>query len=240
MADAIHMEGLDFAYNGTLVLQNVRMTLEEGHVACLIGPNGGGKTTLLRVILGLLHPVRGTVRVLGRPPVEARLEVGYVPQDFVYDARFPIRVRDVVAMGSINLRLSRSQRRQRTRHALDSVGLRNLGNAWFSGLSGGQRQRVLIARALTTAPRLLVLDEPTSSVDAAAEQDILEVLEQFRGNTTMLMVSHSAEVAAHFLEDIYCVNREVHRHPPTDRLDTELMRHLVGVDFTGAAPPDAS
>ena len=240
MANAIEIHGLDFAYNGTRVLENVQMTLREGHVACLIGPNGGGKSTLLRIILGLLQPDRGTVRVLDRAPHEARLDVGYVPQDFAYDARFPIRVRDVVAMGCINLGVGRRERRDRVRHALESVGLPGRENAWFSPLSGGQRQRVLIARALTVEPRLLLLDEPTSSVDAAAEQDILEVLEQFRHRTTMLMVSHSAEVAAHFLEDIYCVNRQVHRHPPTDRLDTELMRHLVGVDFSGMGAPGES
>lgn len=233
MSAAIELEHVSFHYEGARVLEDVNMCLEEGHVGCLIGPNGGGKSTLLRLILGLLQPASGRIHVLGMKPKEGRSRIGYVPQDFDFDAQFPIRVRDVVAMGCLHLPFLRRWREARGRvgEALESVGMAGTERRWFSRMSGGERQRVLIARALASRPKLLLLDEPTSSVDVAAESGILDMLEDFRGEMTMLVVSHSAEVASRFLQDIYCVKGTVHKHPPTDKLDAELMRHLVGLDI---------
>lgn len=232
-AMAVSLEGISFSYGPRVVLRHVRLTVPQGGVACFIGPNGGGKTTLLRLVLGLLRPDSGQVRVFGLRPEEARGLTGYVPQDFGYDARFPIRVRDVVSMGCLGGEsLSRSEIRERVHEALDTVGLAAFGGEWFSRLSGGQRQRVLIARALAVRPRLLILDEPTSNLDAAAEKEVIDVLDGLRGRTTLLLVSHTATVVSRFLHDVYCVNRVVHRHPPADHLDSELLRHLIGVEMT--------
>jgi len=235
-APAVEIVRAGFHYGAKAVLEEVNLTLPRGGAACLIGPNGGGKTTLLKLILGLLHPSSGQIRVFGGAPQDAWTRVGYVPQDFAYDARFPIRVRDVVAMGCLgSAGWGRARQiRERVRAALEAVHLPGIAQDWFSRLSGGQRQRVLIARALATEPELLILDEPTSNLDAAAEQEVLAVLERLRGKISLMVVSHDATVASQFLRDVYCVNRHVHRHPPADRLDVELMRHLVGMEFVSA------
>lgn len=240
-APAVEIVRAAFHYGSKPVLDGVDLTLHRGGAACLIGPNGGGKTTLLKLILGLLHPSSGQVRVFGGAPQEAWTRVGYVPQDFAYDARFPIRVYDVVAMGCLGVAgWGRGREiRQRVRAALEAVQLPGIAQDWFSRLSGGQRQRVLIARALATDPELLILDEPTSNLDAAAEQEVLAVLDRLRGQISLMVVSHDAAVASHFLREVYCVNRHVHRHPPADRLDDELMRHLIGMELSateGDAP----
>lgn len=237
MTDAIHLSDVTFAYDARPVLDRVSMRVASGTFACVVGPNGGGKSTLLRLLLGLLRPDAGRVEVLGGSPGRTRTRIGYVPQDFSYDRQFPIRVSDVVGMG----RLGRTPRFLQRGHkneaaimaALDRVGLADIHDQWFSRLSGGQRQRVLIARALATEPEMLLLDEPTANVDANAEEQIISVLESLRGAMTVLLVTHSAPVASRFLETCYCVNRTLHLHPHTDSLDAGLMRHLLGFEMPG-------
>lgn len=131
-------------------------------------------------------------------------------------------------------RWGRTRRRETRRadEALETVGLAHLRHRWFSRLSGGERQRVLIARALATTPEILVLDEPTASVDAVAGAQILDLLESLRGRLTILLATHSAEVVSHFMEMIICVNRHVHVHPATTRIDADLMRHMCGYELS--------
>ena len=232
---AVSLDGVSFRYASRTVLKDVDLRLPRGGAICLIGPNGGGKTTLLRLVLGQLRPNTGHVRVFGEEPCRVYAKIGYVPQDFQYDARFPIRVCDVVGMGCLGGALPWRHRRnaavERIAEALEAVRLPGKGREWFSSLSGGQRQRVLIARALAAAPSLLILDEPTSNLDIGAENEVLDVLERLRGHVSLLVVSHSAGVASRFLSEICCVNRTFHCHPPADRLDDELMRHLVGIEY---------
>jgi len=230
---AIALEGVSFAYEVEPVLSDVTLTLRRGSFSCIVGPNGGGKTTLFRLVLGLLKPSKGTVRVLGVPAAQARVKVGYVPQDFAYDKRFPMLVSDVVRMGCLNSPPG-THDADRIQQALETVGLAHRTRDWFGSLSGGQRQRVLIARALATAPGILLLDEPTANVDASAQEDILQLLESLRGQLTVMLVTHNAAVAARFLETVVCVNRRVHVHPHTDRLDEALMRHIIGLEEPGA------
>ncbi len=232
-APAVELRGVDCAYGPEPVLEGVDMRVEHGQFVTVVGPNGGGKTTLFRVILGLMQPLRGVVRVLGRAPEEARGRIGYVPQQFVFDPLFPVRVGDVVGMGCLGLGLGRGARRARVEAALGTVGLPGLSGRWFNALSGGQRQRVLIARGLATDPEMLLLDEPTSSVDASAEEAILRLLEGLRGRMTLMLITHHASVASRFLDVIYCVNRTVHVHPKTDSLDEDLMRHITGLGLPG-------
>lgn len=230
--DAVALEGVSFAYDADPVLRDVTLSLREGSFSCIVGPNGGGKTTLFRLVLGLLKPTTGTVRVLGVPPTQARVRVGYVPQDFAYDKRFPMLVSDVVRMGCLNAPQG-TRPGDRIHAALETVGLAHRARDWFGSLSGGQRQRVLIARALATGPAMLLLDEPTANVDAAAQEDILQVLESLRGSLTIMLVTHHAAVAARFLDTVVCVNRRVHVHPHTDHLDENLMRHIIGLEVPG-------
>ena len=230
---AISLEGVSFAYETAPVLSDVTLLLRRGSFSCIVGPNGGGKTTLFRLVLGLLKPTKGTIRVLGKSPAQARVQVGYVPQDFAYDKRFPMLVSDVVRMGCLNAPPGTSDA-ERIEQALTTVGLAHRARDWFGSLSGGQRQRILIARALATDPGILLLDEPTANVDAAAQEDILQLLEELRGKLTIMLVTHTASVASRFLETVVCVNRRVHVHPHTDRLDETLMRHIIGLEEPGA------
>lgn len=235
MAPAVEIRDVSFGYDIEPVLQHVNLTIEQGRFACFAGPNGGGKSTLFRLILGLLRPDQGAIRVLGRAPQQARLSMGYVPQNFVFDPRFPVRVVDVVRMGCLGQGL-RPRDWQRVRQALKTVGLEHLSTHWFNTLSGGQRQRVLMARGLVTQPEILLLDEPTANVDAAAEEEILNLLETLRGKLTVLLVTHSASVASRFLEMIVCVNRRVHIHPQAAKVDDQLMRHICGYEPLPAYP----
>lgn len=234
MAPAIVIEGASVYYGLQPALEQVDMTVEDGRFVTIVGPNGGGKTTLFRLILGLVPPAQGRVRVLGRAPGEARTAIGYVPQHSQLDPLFPVRVFDVARMGCVGCkvpgkRLARREVRTRVMEALASVGMADQADRWFSSLSGGQRQRTLIARALAVHPRLLLLDEPTSSVDISAEDKILEVLDRLRGRMTILLVTHYPKVASRFLDQVFCVNRRVHAHPHTDTLDDDLMRHITGM-----------
>ncbi len=227
---AIEITDVCYSYDKRVpVLDGVSMRVESGSVVTIVGPNGGGKTTLFRLILGLLAPDRGVVRVLGGPPAETRARIGYVPQHFACDPLFPVRVEEVVRMGCLGGGgCGRRAARARAAEALAAAGLDGMGRRWFNSLSGGQRQRALIARGLAAAPELLLLDEPTSNVDPGAEEMILRMLEGLRGRMTMLIVTHHAAVAARFLDNIYCVNRGVHAHPPTEKMDEFLLRHIIG------------
>lgn len=231
---AIEITDAAVYYGALPALLDVNMRVERGSFVTIVGPNGGGKTTLFKLILGLVRPARGSVRVVGRPPGEARRCVGYVPQSTRFDPLFPVRVFDVARMGCLGeANIGRFRRRAETRDrvmaALGAVGLAPLAGRWFNSLSGGQKQRALIARALAGSPEVLLLDEPTSNVDMSAEEMILEALEGLRGSMTVLLVTHYPKVAMRFLGRVYCVNREVHAHPPTDRMDEDLMRHITGM-----------
>lgn len=235
---AVSLRRVTCGYGAEPVLREVDMTVMPGQFVTVVGPNGGGKTTLFRAMLGLLPVSSGEVRLFGGPPGDARRRVGYVPQQFTADPLFPVRVREVAAMGRLGMREPRRERVARVDRALATVGLSDQAGRWFNDLSGGQRQRVLIARGLATDPELLLLDEPTSNLDATAEEAVLEVLDGLRGRLTVLLITHHAKVASRFLDVIYCVNRTVHVHPPTARVDEDLMRHITGLGLPGSAGAD--
>jgi zinc transport system ATP-binding protein len=166
----IELKNVNFAYeDGIHVLENVNLTIEKGDFACIVGPNGGGKTTLLKLILGLLQPNTGSVSVLQATPAKRRSSIGYVPQFSKFDAGFPVSVLDVVLMGCLRHSFIwggySAEQIELARKSLADVGLKGLENRGFAELSGGQKQRALIARALVSEPKILLLDEPTASVD---------------------------------------------------------------------------
>ena len=229
---AIQLEGVWVNYNGVTILEDICLAIEAGSYVGILGPNGSGKTTLLKVILGLIRPNRGEVRVFGEPPDRLRLRgdvVGYLPQRPLGNPRFPVTVLDVVLMGRygrIGL-LKRPGRKDRelARRRLEDLGIPHLANRLIGDLSGGEQQRVFIARALTVEPRLLVLDEPTVSLDVCVQDEIFDLINTLkeRLNLTVLMVSHDIGGVASHVDDVVCINRRIHVHqpPPIGRLGLE-------------------
>jgi len=215
-APVIEMKGVWAGYNGQTVLEDIHLQVEEADFIGLIGPNGGGKTTLLKVILGLLSPTRGEVRVMGKKVADGRCHIGYVPQLVQFDHQFPIRVWEVVGMGLLGCRkpfrpLSRAER-ETIRYALEKVEMAALSQRAIGELSVGQRQRVYIARALTTSPQILLLDEPTANVDPQVANNIYELLRELNRTVTILMVSHDMNAISSHVKTIGCLNRRLHYH----------------------------
>ncbi|MBU1140264.1 MAG: ABC transporter ATP-binding protein, partial [Proteobacteria bacterium] len=190
---AISICDLSFSYDMQAVLVDVNLEIAPRDSICVVGPNGGGKTTLIKLILGLLTPETGTVRIFGRKPEEARLRMGYVPQYVQYDPQFPISVSEVVCMGrlghSFTGRYSRQDRAQAL-EALAETDLADIADRPFSSISGGQRQRVLIARALASRGDILILDEPTANIDHESELQFFDLLTKLNRHMTILMVTH--------------------------------------------------
>lgn len=218
MPDAVvRFREVAFRYDETPVFSHkVSFAIARGDFACIVGPNGGGKTTLLKLALGLLTPSAGEVQILGGPPRATRGRVGYMPQHAQLDPKFPVTVTDVVMMG----RLGRGSSVARfgradfdaASSAMASVDISALANRPFAALSGGQRQRVLIARALACEPEVLMLDEPTSNLDVAAQNDLYELLHELNKRMTLLLVSHDMGFVSKFVRTIICVNRHVDVH----------------------------
>jgi zinc/manganese transport system ATP-binding protein len=180
-SELLALEGIGVRLGGRQVLSDVTFSLRKGEFTGIIGPNGAGKTTLLRVILGLLEPSGGRVLIEGEPlHNKNKAAIGYVPQKLVIDPDMPLRARDVVSLGldghRLGFALPSRQRRELIDAALRDVGADGYADARVGELSGGEQQRVLIAHALISRPRLLLLDEPLANLDLRSEQEIVEVL----------------------------------------------------------------
>lgn len=232
-APVIEMEHVWFSYGGQPVLEDVSLTVRERDFVCIVGPNAGGKTTLLKLVLGLLRPARGVVRLFGGPPAAGRHRVGYMPQHASLDPLFPVTVLDVVLMG----RLAGSSpfgpyRREDLEQAFQALEMLRLGGVRgrsFAELSGGQRQRVLIARALVSSPDLLLLDEPTANVDAVLESELFELLNRLNERMTVAMVTHDVGFVSRYVKRVVCVNRRVAVHR-TSEITGEMIHEVYGSD----------
>jgi zinc transport system ATP-binding protein len=216
-----------------LALRDVSLSVESGRFIGLMGPNGGGKTTLLRTMAGLIRPDRGSVVF----PAGGPGTIGYVPQEESLDPEFPMTVRDVVEMGlygSLRLfpRLNAADR-ARVERVLGMVGMKGLAGRMIGELSGGQKQRVFIARAIVGEPRLLLLDEPTTGVDAGARDDFYRLLFELMSSLslTIILASHDLEVVPTQVDEIVCVNQKVFVHAAPDKIkDTEAFREAYGCE----------
>lgn len=212
----VDIKNLSFSYEDQVILENVDLTIDAHDFLGIIGPNGGGKTTLLKIMLGVLTPAQGTVTVFGKSPRENLKKIGYVPQVSRFDRDFPISVLEVVLMG----RLVHSRRFQPyTSHdrdlavqALKMVGMEDMRDRQIGKLSEGQKQRIFIARALATEPQLLFLDEPTASVDSTMQAGLYELLLKMKEKMTIVMVTHDIGVISSHVDKIACLNRKLFYH----------------------------
>jgi len=219
-----------YRWNREWVLKGIDLEVEEGEFVAIIGPNGGGKTTLLKIVLGFLQPCRGKVLLFGRPPVKSRHLIGYVPQYTTFGETTPLEVIDVVLEGRMagwHLFPNRKDR-QIGIEILERLGIAHLQNKLIRELSGGERQKVLIARALATNPRLIIMDEPTSAIDIEGQREILDLIESME--ITRLVVSHDIKILMRKVDKIVYIQQTgiIHSGP---KLQIPLDRHFCEVEL---------
>lgn len=232
MKAVIEIENVNFSYTRELVLRNVSLSVPAEEFLGIVGPNAGGKSTLIKLILGLLEPDSGTIRVLGKAPVMARSQIGYVPQYPTFSRRdFPINVLDTVLMGRLGFTsrpggYSKADRNIAT-EAMQAVEILDIANRPIGSLSGGQLQRVLIARALACKPEILILDEPTANIDMRVEEDIFGLLKQYNDHMTIIVVSHDIGFISGYVDRVACLNQTLVCHA-TDEISGKTIEELYG------------
>jgi zinc transport system ATP-binding protein len=223
----IELDKVSCILSGRPVLEQVDLKVREGDLYAVIGPNGGGKTTLLRVILGLLPASSGTVRVFGKDPREARSRVGYVPQYRTFDFHYPVTVEEMVLSGRLGhiagpVRRFSEADHEAARRAMDRTGIQHLCRRTISEISGGEQQRAIIARALVGGPDLLILDEPMVYVDIPTEVQIFDMLEGLLPGMTILLVTHDIGAISTHVTRVACLNGKIFTHD-TNEISEDML-----------------
>lgn len=231
----IEIENLSFSYPQVQVLSDINLTLHADEFLGIVGPNGGGKSTLLKLILGLLEPDKGSVRVLGQTPKGARPMLGYVPQFATFDSKFPIRVKDTVLQGRFGTRKHQlfysREDHLKTAEAMERTDILDLQHRPMTALSGGQRQRVLIARALACDPKLLLLDEPTANIDPYHGENIFGLLHRLHDEVSIVLISHDIGFITRCVTRVACLNHSLVCHA-TSPVKNDLLQEIYGMPLS--------
>ena len=211
------------------------MSIFEHDFIGIIGPNGGGKTSLLKAILGLLKPAKGSINFSFD-----KSEIGYLPQGSQIDESFPITVKEVIASGlEQGLKLGKvtsRDRKQKVNQAMESVGIETLHSRPVGELSGGELQRTLLARAIISSPRILILDEPDTHVDNQFELELYALLKELNQRITILLVSHDIGIISPYIKTIACVNRDLHYHPTNEITEEQLKVYNCPIEIIAHGP----
>jgi len=210
--NVLEIKNVYFKYDTQTVLENINLTLKEKEFLAVIGPNGGGKTTLLKLILGFLKPTEGQILIYGKPPQLISHLIGYVPQHTNFSLDLPVRVFDIVLQGRLKKHkfFFNKKDKKKVNEVLEKLNILTLAKEKIKNLSGGQRQKVLIARALASEPKIIVMDEPTSAIDPQGQKEILDLIENM--NVTRIIVSHDIKILLRKVDKIAYINKKIVLH----------------------------
>jgi zinc transport system ATP-binding protein len=235
----IEIQNLNFSYNNQPVLLDINLSVNPGDFIAMIGPNGGGKTTLLKLMLGLLNADSGSMRIFGNRPQDVSHRIGYVPQDVHINKNFPVSALDVVLMGRLRPGRGWSRHSQQdlmaALKALEQVEMEKFRGHRIGELSGGQKQRVFVARALVTDPELLFLDEPTASIDTKGQNEFYQILKELNEKITIIVVSHDLMVISGYIKSVICVSQRLHYHGHAE-LTGEMIEMMYNCTAEGTCP----
>ncbi len=228
---AIQISDINFSFDKLSILENINMTIEQGDFAGLIGPNGGGKTTLLKLILGLYKAQSGSITLFGEALKKQRKIIGYVPQYANFSSDFPISVKDTVLQGRLGLSSCFGFYSKQDKMIVDKImqetEIITLAKRPIQSLSGGQMQRVLVARALATEPEIMLLDEPTANIDQRSEKDIFDLFKMINKRMTILVISHDIGFVSDYINKVFCLNKTLVCHDSTP-VTSDTIHNLYG------------
>ncbi len=238
MANLLEMKSLSASYGSSIVLKDIDFYVQENDFIGVIGPNGGGKTTLLKIILGLLKPVKG--EIVFNSNLLTGSKIGYLPQISTGDSNYPVTVTDIILSGlmmhkGIISRMTREDQRKAAK-VIDDLGLEGLAGSAINELSGGQMQRVFLGRAIIGDPKLLLLDEPGNFVDFTFENDFYEKLKELNNRMAILMVSHDVGTISAHIKSFACVNRSLHYHPSSEISNEDLLAYGCPIQVLAHGP----
>lgn len=228
---AIAIQDLNFKFDELTILENINMVIKQGDFAGLVGPNGGGKTTLLKLILGLYKVQSGNISIFGQPIKKQRQLIGYVPQYANFNNDFPISVQDTVLQGRLGLTTSFGGYSKKDKEIalkmMRETEIHDLAHRSIQSLSGGQMQRVLVARALASEPEILLLDEPTANIDQRSEKDIFDLFREINERMTILLISHDIGFVSDYINQVFCLNKTLVCHDSSP-VTSETIHALYG------------
>jgi len=232
----LEVKNLTVKFGNKIVLEDINLKVKEGEIVAIVGPNGGGKTTFIKAVLGFIKIFRGEVKLLGLPPKKAVKtgKVGYLPQKSHVPKDFPFTVLDVVLLGLINSKLSKKEKIKKALEYLEYVGMADYKDVIYTDLSGGQQQRVSIARVLVAEPKIIFLDEPSTGIDVVAQESFYKFLYEFKKkkNMSVVMVSHDIGVIGKFVDKVAGLNKKLHFYgKPEEIFKQGVLNSIYGCDI---------